>query len=224
MFPLKKDEGEDLSLESSLAKLFISEISHESANDAVQIHGGYGYIDEYHVERFYRDSKLGTLGGGTSEIQRNIISSFFPGVSKWEAKIEQVHQGMAKKDYPETLKTEIAIIQCLEELIRQSQGKMPKDKSLSAAFADLLTLDYILSQSLRDCFNDSPHYPSAQKQKDYKILTWLLTGRYIYSLQSFSIVGQETVSKLLQIYSTINTKQVKDHIHDCVDFLYQSMN
>ena len=61
-------------IEASIAKLFISELGLKFADHAVQIHGGYGYMREFPVERGYRDAKLGTLGGGTSEIQKNIIS------------------------------------------------------------------------------------------------------------------------------------------------------
>ncbi|MFH5831607.1 acyl-CoA dehydrogenase family protein [Halalkalibaculum sp. DA3122] len=60
--------------EASMAKLFASEQAVRAADEAVQIHGGYGYIKEYHVERFLRDAKLMTIGEGTSEIQRKIIA------------------------------------------------------------------------------------------------------------------------------------------------------
>lgn len=58
---------------ASIAKLFISEHATRIASDAVQIHGGYGYIQDFKVERLYRDAKLGEIGEGTSEIQRRII-------------------------------------------------------------------------------------------------------------------------------------------------------
>jgi len=58
---------------ASIAKLFISENATRIASDAVQIHGGYGYISDFKVERLYRDAKLGEIGEGTSEIQRRII-------------------------------------------------------------------------------------------------------------------------------------------------------
>ncbi|MEW5945719.1 MAG: acyl-CoA dehydrogenase family protein [bacterium] len=69
-----KDNDMPGMLEASIAKLYISEAGMRSADEAVQIHGGYGYMKEYPVERGFRDAKLGTIGGGTSEIQRNIIS------------------------------------------------------------------------------------------------------------------------------------------------------
>jgi alkylation response protein AidB-like acyl-CoA dehydrogenase len=69
-----KDQGKDVNRESAMAKLYASEIAVEVANDAVQIFGGYGYIKDYPVEKFYRDAKLCTIGEGTSEIQKLVIA------------------------------------------------------------------------------------------------------------------------------------------------------
>ncbi len=68
------DHGQRVTRESSMAKLFASEAAVRIANEAVQIHGGYGYIKDYPVEKFYRDVKLCTIGEGTSEIQRLVIA------------------------------------------------------------------------------------------------------------------------------------------------------
>ncbi|NGP87810.1 acyl-CoA dehydrogenase family protein [Fodinibius halophilus] len=69
-----KDQGKPFTQAVSKAKLFASELSVRAANEAVQIHGGYGYIKEYHAERLLRDAKLMTIGEGTSEVQRMIIA------------------------------------------------------------------------------------------------------------------------------------------------------
>ena len=70
-----KDQGRPLNhLEAAVAKLFVGDWSLEPANDAVVLHGGYGYCHEYDVERYFRDSRLAPIGGGTSEIQKRIIS------------------------------------------------------------------------------------------------------------------------------------------------------
>jgi alkylation response protein AidB-like acyl-CoA dehydrogenase len=69
-----RDTGKEHTTESSMAKLFASEIAVEVALDAVQIHGGYGYVKDYPVERYLRDAKLGTIGEGTSEVQRLVIA------------------------------------------------------------------------------------------------------------------------------------------------------
>jgi alkylation response protein AidB-like acyl-CoA dehydrogenase len=68
------DRGERVTRESSMAKLFASEAAVRIAGEAVQIHGGYGFIKDYPVEKFYRDVKLCTIGEGTSEIQRLVIA------------------------------------------------------------------------------------------------------------------------------------------------------
>jgi alkylation response protein AidB-like acyl-CoA dehydrogenase len=69
-----KDNGMKTTLESSMAKLYTSEIAVKAANEGVQIHGGYGFIKDYPAEKFYRDVKLCTIGEGTSEIQRLVIA------------------------------------------------------------------------------------------------------------------------------------------------------
>ena len=69
-----KDNGRKTTKESSMAKLFASEISVRVCEEAVQIHGGYGYTKDYPAEKYWRDSKLCTIGEGTSEIQRIIIA------------------------------------------------------------------------------------------------------------------------------------------------------
>ena len=69
-----RDQGRDHTVESSMAKLFATESSVEIALEAVQIHGGYGYTKDYPVERFLRDAKLGTIGEGTSEVQKLVIA------------------------------------------------------------------------------------------------------------------------------------------------------
>jgi alkylation response protein AidB-like acyl-CoA dehydrogenase len=68
------DRGQRVTRESSMAKLFASEAAVRIAGEAVQIHGGYGFIKDYPVEKFYRDVKLCTIGEGTSEIQRLVIA------------------------------------------------------------------------------------------------------------------------------------------------------
>jgi butyryl-CoA dehydrogenase len=70
----RRDAGEEFGRYASMAKLYASEMAMRATNHAVQIHGGYGYVREYHVERFYRDAKLTEIGEGTSEIQRIIIA------------------------------------------------------------------------------------------------------------------------------------------------------
>jgi alkylation response protein AidB-like acyl-CoA dehydrogenase len=69
-----KDRGASVNKESSMAKLYASEAAVRATNEAVQIHGGYGFIKDYPVEKFYRDVKLCTIGEGTSEIQRLVIA------------------------------------------------------------------------------------------------------------------------------------------------------
>lgn len=71
-----KDEGKPFGKESAMAKLYCSEIAREIADEAVQIHGGYGLMKDYAIERHYRDARLLQIGEGTSEIQRLVISRY----------------------------------------------------------------------------------------------------------------------------------------------------
>jgi alkylation response protein AidB-like acyl-CoA dehydrogenase len=70
----KKNRGERMTLEGAMAKYYSSEVAVQVSTDAVQVHGGYGYTKDFPVERFYRDSKLCTIGEGTSEIQKMVIA------------------------------------------------------------------------------------------------------------------------------------------------------
>jgi len=69
-----KDSGQRVTRESSMAKLYASEVAVRICDEAVQLHGGYGFIKDYPAEKFYRDVKLCTIGEGTSEIQRMVIA------------------------------------------------------------------------------------------------------------------------------------------------------
>ncbi len=70
----EKDQGMDFSLSSSMAKLYASRVAMQYTVEAVQIHGGYGYVKEYHVERLMRDAKITQIYEGTSEVQKIVIS------------------------------------------------------------------------------------------------------------------------------------------------------
>ncbi len=71
-----KDSGLDFAKEAAMSKLYCSEIAKEVADEAVQLHGGYGLMKDYAIERFYRDQRLLQIGEGTSEIQRLVISRY----------------------------------------------------------------------------------------------------------------------------------------------------
>ena len=70
----KKDAGERVDLEAGMAKLFASEVCGEVTLEAMRIHGGYGYIKDYPVERYYRDAPLMIIGEGTNEIMKLLIA------------------------------------------------------------------------------------------------------------------------------------------------------
>ena len=69
-----RDQGEDITYAGAMAKVFASEAAMRITTEAVQVHGGYGYVKEYHVERMMRDAKITQIYEGTSEVQRIVIS------------------------------------------------------------------------------------------------------------------------------------------------------
>jgi acyl-CoA dehydrogenase len=75
---LKYQGGQDAVREIAMAKLFTAEMVNRVAYDCVQLHGGYGYMREYPIERFARDARLMSIGGGTSEIMKEIIARHLP--------------------------------------------------------------------------------------------------------------------------------------------------
>ena len=69
-----KDQGRPFAQEAAMAKLYTGELSRRVANESLQIHGGYGYMEEFPISRFYRDAKMLEIGEGTNEIQRLVIA------------------------------------------------------------------------------------------------------------------------------------------------------
>jgi alkylation response protein AidB-like acyl-CoA dehydrogenase len=69
-----KDQHQNYDVASAMAKLYASEIAQSVTTEAVQVHGGYGYVKEYHVERLMRDAKITQIYEGTSEVNRIVIS------------------------------------------------------------------------------------------------------------------------------------------------------
>ena len=69
-----KDQGEDYTQAAAMAKMYASDHAQWITNEAVQVHGGYGYVKEFHVERLMRDAKITQIYEGTSEIQRIVIA------------------------------------------------------------------------------------------------------------------------------------------------------
>jgi alkylation response protein AidB-like acyl-CoA dehydrogenase len=75
-----KDKGRPNTRETSIAKLYASEAAQRAADNAIQIHGGYGFSDEFPVERYWRDARVNRLYEGTTQIQKLIIGRFATGI------------------------------------------------------------------------------------------------------------------------------------------------
>ncbi|EMJ91128.1 acyl-CoA dehydrogenase family protein [Leptospira alstonii] len=223
----KKDSEPDVSLpmESSIVKLFASEVGEEVASDAVQIHGGMGYMREVPVSRFYRDVKLATIGGGTSEIQRSIISASYGGYDKFKSIIQSAAtEEMRNLSEQKTEGTPIGtLIRCLDSLIR-SVGENPerkKSQALEFGFADLLTLTTILKLSVWDLTKDDNHYKTSDKEKDLNILAYYLTARYIRGIAYLKELNEDGVNELLRAFGNLNAPEKE--IESCIEFLKEGI-
>ncbi|GBF48562.1 acyl-CoA dehydrogenase [Leptospira ryugenii] len=209
----RKDAGIPSPLESSLGKLISSEISEDVAKDTVQLLGGYGYMKEYAVERFYRDVKLGTIGGGTSEIQRSIIASLYPGKTKFMVEFEKIKEVKSSADEIQNILYDILIAM-------DSVSARKKMQSLEFAFADALSLFVILSLSEKDLHTEHSMYPKAEKLADRTLLTYYLTGKYLSSLSRLSeYVGSE-LDSLWQTFGKIS-KQIENIVNERFDTLQE---
>ncbi len=189
----RKDEQIPSPLESSLGKLISSEIAEDVAKDSVQLHGGYGYMKEYSVERFYRDVKLGTIGGGTSEIQRSIISSLYPGKAKF-------FLDFAFPENPTELRGKT--IQILASLI-QSVESLPdrkKKQSFEFAFADALSLFVLFYHAEKDIEQQNPLYTKQEKTDDANLLAYFLLYKYCPSISRLHSVSPKEVKALNDVF------------------------
>ncbi|MDZ4724879.1 MAG: acyl-CoA dehydrogenase family protein [Leptospira sp.] len=193
----RKDKGIPSPLESSLGKLISSEISEDVAKDSVQLLGGYGYMKEYAVERFYRDVKLGTIGGGTSEIQRSIISSLYPGKVKFMGEFSRIESEKSPSDTIQNLLYEILV-----KLDAEPSRK--KLQSIEFAFADALSLFVILSLSEQDSNKTFVHYTIEEKLVDRSLLTFYLVGKYLASLSRLSSFVEKELDDLWKGYQRLS--------------------
>ncbi len=194
----RKDKGIPSPLESSLGKLISSEISEDVAKDSVQLLGGYGYMKEYAVERFYRDVKLGTIGGGTSEIQRSIIASLYPGKSKFMTDFSKLHQPNSSSDVIQNILFDILVKM-------DSVSERKRLQSIEFAFADVLSLFVLLSLSEVDSRKEFTHYSIKDKLVDRNLLTFYLVGKYLSSLSRLSSYANEELNLLWSEYQKLSS-------------------
>lgn len=223
----KKDSEPDVSLpmESSILKLFASEVAEEIASDAVQVFGGMGYMREVPVSRFYRDVKLGTIGGGTSEVQRSIVSSTYGGYDKFRKSLESSVSEETRKLAEEKTQGNAVyeLIDSLENLIR-SVGDNPerrKRQSLEFGFADLLAVTATLKLSLWDLAEETGGYEKKDKERDIRILAYYLSTRYLRGIAYLKELDGEGVEKFLHAFGNLSVPETE--IEDCIEFLKEGI-
>ncbi|RME88004.1 MAG: acyl-CoA dehydrogenase [Candidatus Hydrogenedentota bacterium] len=220
----QKDAGASLPMESSLLKLFASETGEEMASEAVQVHGGYGYMKEYHVERNYRDIKLGTIGGGTSEVQRSIIAASFGNMQTFQEKVQKLAGNSdlqtAQQAYPKSLYgKELELMQALEAFLEKVSEKLPKKpgQHIEFALADLILIVTQLKLSFYDVAFPLPTYSIEEKKRDFALLAWYLMGKYFYSVKTLSSFAPQEANEISQCYFGLTN--IEDAIHSCYEML-----
>jgi alkylation response protein AidB-like acyl-CoA dehydrogenase len=200
----QKDKGFSLPLESSLIKLFSSEIAEQVSSESVQLHGGMGYMKEMHVERFYRDCKLGTIGGGTSEIQRSIIASTLRDFKSLQSNLHSAYDEAVRQKAASLAGglPEYEIVDLMATSIKNLEKNTQKknNQPIEFAFADLVTAYSVLQVSCYDLAIEHGHYCFEQKCNDFRLLTQLLLHRYLPSFKVLSLIEGQNIKKLIQLF------------------------
>lgn len=231
-----KDDGQSMPMQASILKLLVTEQGEDVAREGIQIHGGYGYMKEYHVERPFRDSKLGTIGAGSSEVMRSIVASSFPGYAAFMQSMEEMEQWMnspttAPKKPEGQLNSprpdaagelaEDRLLGALGALIERCGNPVRKsgEQSLEFAFADLIMLFSALKQAAIDCAYPSAFYSVEQKKNDRTLLSYFLLSRYFRSIHRMRVIAEQDVALVMKYYFQLDG--IEEKIRNTVDFLIQ---
>jgi len=214
----EKDKGGSLPLLSSVCKLYASEVSESAANDTIQIFGGYGFMREYQVERFYRDIKLATIGGGTSEIQRSIIFSAFSSSKEITNLFPNLQFASKNLDLLKKMNLEENYFQYLLDALHElhAQSKSLKHQSLEFACSDIITYAFVIDTNLASIKEETNWYSLDQKILDLQLLMPILFYRYVLSFQNL-----QSYSPHLSNYIKLCMNQHLDYkiIESCFQFL-----
>lgn len=172
---------------------------------------------EYHVERMFRDIKLGTIGGGTSEVQRSIISSGFPGFEKFTRELAgfQLEIGglWDKLGYSEWTGY---LLEGLKEVSESPARK--QNQAMEFAFADLLVCISVMDSFLSQVDRDTNWYERDSKIRDSVLLLSYLTERYFPSLRKLSGVSR---SIRLFLEKSLEDGNRFDEVESCFGFLQE---
>ncbi|TGK11567.1 acyl-CoA dehydrogenase [Leptospira fletcheri] len=215
------DPSSSLPLESSALKIFVTETAEEMASEAVQLFGGMGYMRECPVSRLYRDVKLGTIGGGTSEIQRSIVSSTYAGYEKFIGVLEQAYSEEIRKKAEKELESsaEGQFLSAAKDLIR-SIGKNSDRKKKQVwefAFADLLVLTAVLQLSLWDAVQSNSEYASEDRRRDLRLLAFFAGTKFLKNVPFLKELDPAKTKELLYRFYDLDT--VEAEVQDCIEFL-----
>lgn len=215
------DPSSSLPFESSALKVFVTETAEEVASDAVQIHGGMGYMRECAVSRQYRDVRLGTIGGGTTEVQKSIISSTYKGFDKLMDVLQesQPEEIRAKSEKLLENSPEAKVLSAAKELLRSAgeHSDRKKKQSLEFGFADLAVFVTTVQLGFWDVANSTSEYKSEDRIRDLKILTFYAGSRFFKSVHFLKELDADKTKNLMRLFAELPT--VEKDVSDCVEFL-----
>ena len=231
-----KDRGENVLAGSSMTKILITEMGEKIFREAIQVFGGYGFIREYDVERPYRDSKLGSIGAGSSEVMRMIVSSLLKNHEQLQLCLNTFEITndfpQTEKLYGEELVSEVRLLHALRDFSQSvlARPKERKEQNLAFAYAELLTVYVTLLHSFEDCSQRSGEYSVRDKKRDFILLSSFLIDHSIDTIRTLYSLDRENGARIMEFYATLGDLSVQ--MSDCLHFImekampseYQSTN
>ena len=222
-----KDRGINVLAGSSLTKILITEMGESIFREAIQVFGGYGFIKEYDVERPYRDSKLGSIGAGSSEVMRMIASSLVKDHSQLKLCFDSLEisndSAEAKRLYGEEITSEVRLLYSLKDFLESVVSKPTerKEQNLAFAYAELLTVYMSLVHSFADCSQSSREYSVRDKKRDYLLFTSYLMDHYIDSIRTLYSLDRENGARVMEFYIALG--DLTHQASDCLRFLTETV-
>ncbi len=219
------DRKQDTVLMASITKLVTTDMGEDCCREAIQILGGWGYMKEYDVERIYRDSRLGSIGGGTSEIMHLIIGSSIRNYEYLCKHItflptNQEQDFNFNPDYDTGLATELSILQSVGRLVRSAcvnAKQIRRHPSTILSFSYAVCLYVTLYKSYLDSKTNTDQYTSAHKKRDFVLLTHYLVGKYLSFIKDLVFIDEKNTNIIT--HSFLKMKNISSYTRETTEFL-----
>ncbi len=218
----RKDQGESMPVQAAILKQICTEPAEIIAKEGVQALGGYGYMREYHLERIYRDTKLSTIGAGSSEVMRGIIASSYKNYENFSDMIHDLRDDNTSISI-ENIKAEtvdVTLLKKLTELIKilSTDIKKHRNQNIQFAFSDLIVLTSTLWQTYFDIFSTNSTYSEQSKRRDFYLLIYYKIDMLNRSLQKLSSLCPDQVKEIFTLYCELNeaSQKISSLVHELV--------